>query len=47
MVLNQPDLAPATWNAEVRKMIVVYKAPVSEEDAKTIISYLAAIKGTK
>lgn len=45
MILNQPSLSHATWEAEVRKMINIYKAPVSEEDAKTIVAYLDAIKG--
>jgi hypothetical protein len=30
MVLNQPALPKATWAAEVRKMINVYKAPFAE-----------------
>lgn len=47
MVVNQPVLSHATWEAEVHKMIAVYKAPVSEEDAKTIVAYLDSIKGAK
>ena len=47
MVMNQPVLSRATWEAEVHKMIAVYKAPVSEEDAKTIVAYLDSIKGAK
>ncbi len=47
MVMNQPALSRATWEAEVHKMIVVYKAPVSEADAKTIVAYLDSIKGAK
>jgi mono/diheme cytochrome c family protein len=47
MVLNQPALSRATWETEVHKMIAVYKAPVSEEDAKTIVAYLDSIKGAK
>lgn len=47
MILNQPSLAYATWETEVHKMIAVYKAPVSEEDAKTIVAYLDSIKGAK
>ena len=47
MVLNQPALSRATWKTEVHKMIAVYKAPVSEEDAKTIVAYLDSIKGAK
>ena len=44
MVLNQPALTRATWDAEVHKMIGVFKAPVSDADAKTIIAYLAQMK---
>lgn len=47
MILNQPSLTHATWETEVHKMIAVYKAPVSEEDAKTIVAYLDSIKGAK
>ena len=47
MVLNQPALSHATWEAEVHKMVAVYKAPVSDEDAKTIVAYLDSIKGAK
>jgi len=32
----------AFWTAEVTKMIKVFGAPISEEDAKTIAQYLAA-----
>ncbi len=47
MILNQPSLTRATWETEVHKMIAVYKAPVSDEDAKTIVAYLDSIKGAK
>jgi len=47
MVLNQPALSHATWETEVHKMVAVYKAPVSDEDAKTIVAYLDSIKGAK
>jgi len=47
MVLNQPALSHATWETEVHKMVAVYKAPVSDEDAKTIVAYLERIKGAK
>ena len=46
MVLDQPALPRATWEAEVRKMINVYKAPIDESDAAVIVDYLAKIKGT-
>ena len=32
----------AFWQAEVQKMIKVYKAPIGEDDAATIANYLAA-----
>ncbi|HLG82841.1 MAG TPA: cytochrome c [Bradyrhizobium sp.] len=46
MVLNQPALPRATWDAEVHKMINVYKAPVDEKDVGAIVDYLARTKGT-
>jgi mono/diheme cytochrome c family protein len=46
MVLNQPPLSRAAWEAEVRKMINVYKAPIPESQVAPIIDYLAQIKGT-
>jgi hypothetical protein len=47
MVLNQPSLPKATWEAEVRKMINIYKAPVAPEDVPAIVAYLIATKGTE
>jgi hypothetical protein len=47
MVLNQPTLPKAAWEAEVAKMRNVYKAPVSESDVPAILDYLVRIKGTK
>jgi mono/diheme cytochrome c family protein len=46
MVLNQPALTKAAWEAEVRKMIAVYKAPIQESAIAPIVAYLAQIKGT-
>ena len=46
MVLNQPALPRATWDAEVHKMINTYKAPVDEKDVGAIVDYLARTKGT-
>jgi mono/diheme cytochrome c family protein len=37
-----PRRAKDFWDAEVKKMIKSYHAPVSDADAKTIIDYLAA-----
>jgi len=41
----QPHLPAKNWDALVQKMIKVFGAPISEEDAKTISSYLAAQYG--
>ena len=46
MVLNQPALPKATWEAEVHKMINAYKAPVDEKDVGAIVDYLVRTKGT-
>jgi mono/diheme cytochrome c family protein len=45
MVLNQPPLTKAAWEAEVRKMINVYKAPIADASVAPIVAYLAQIKG--
>jgi hypothetical protein len=45
MVLNQPGLPKATWEAEVHKMISVYKAPIDDADVPAIVAYLEKIKG--
>jgi len=44
MVLNQPALPRADWQAEVGKMRKTYKAPISDQDAALIVIYLAALK---
>jgi cytochrome c553 len=41
MVLNQPALPRATWEAEVHKMVNVYKAPIDDADVAAIVDYLA------
>src|ERR1700719_687174 len=45
MVLNQPALTKAAWQAEVNKMIQIYKAPVAAADATAIVDYLVRTKG--
>ena len=45
MVLNQPALAKAAWQAEVNKMIQIYKAPIAAADVTAIVDYLARTKG--
>ena len=47
MVLNQPALPKATWEAEVHKMIHVYKAPIDDADVPAIVDYLASMKGAQ
>ena len=41
MVLTQPAFPKPVWEAEVRKMINVYKAPIDEADVAAIVAYLA------
>ena len=45
MVLNQPALPRAQWEAEVNKMHTAYKAPTDPKDVDAILGYLASIKG--
>jgi mono/diheme cytochrome c family protein len=47
MIVNQPALSQAAWQAEVAKMRNVYKAPVDEKDVGPIVDYLTAVKGPK
>jgi cytochrome c5 len=47
MILTQPAMPKAAWQAEVAKMRNVYKAPVDEKDVPAIVDYLAAVKGPK
>jgi cytochrome c553 len=47
MVLNQPALPKAVWEAEVNKMMNAYKAPVAQEDVGAIVDYLSSIKAQK
>ena len=44
--MNSPFLNAAGWNAEVTKMIKAMGAPISEDDAKAIVDYLAKNYGT-
>ena len=47
MVLFQPNMTHAGWEAEVNKMRNVYKAPVDPKDVGAIVDYLTSIKGAK
>lgn len=40
MVLYQPPMPKAAWEAEVNKMRNVYKAPVVESDIPAIVDYI-------
>jgi sulfite dehydrogenase (cytochrome) subunit B len=44
--MNSPFLNAAGWNAEVTKMIKALGAPISQDDAKAIVDYLAKNYGT-
>jgi mono/diheme cytochrome c family protein len=46
IVMNSPFPNRALWEAEVNKMIKAFGAPISGEDAKDIIDYLAKEYGT-
>ena len=43
---NSPFLAPAAWDAEVKKMINAFGAPIAPDDAKTITEYLVKNYGS-
>jgi len=45
IVLNSPFLDKAGWDATVTKMIRAFGAPISADDAKVIVDYLAANYG--
>jgi len=47
MVLNQPALPTAEWQAEVDKMRTAYKAPIDPKDVDAILDYLVSVKGKK
>jgi sulfite dehydrogenase (cytochrome) subunit B len=40
-IVRQPHLGAQQWDAEVKKMIAVYGAPISAADAQIIAEYLA------
>jgi hypothetical protein len=45
MVLNQPALPRAEWQAEIDKMRATYKAPIDAEDVEAILACLVCIWG--
>jgi hypothetical protein len=46
-VAMQPRFTKSVWQAEVKKMIDVYGASVSEADQPLIVEYLVAVKGAE
>jgi sulfite dehydrogenase (cytochrome) subunit B len=46
-IVMQPRGTAKQWEAVVTKMVKVFGAPVSEQDAKTIVEYLAAQYGNQ
>jgi len=45
IVLNSPFLDKNGWDASVTKMIKVFGAPISADDAKVIVEYLSTNYG--
>ncbi len=45
IVMNSPFLTRAQWQAEVKKMIEVFKAPIDPSDAAQITDYLTTSYG--
>lgn len=45
-IVRQPHLGKQAWEAEVKKMVSVFGAPISESDSKVIANYLVAHYGT-
>jgi len=43
MVLNQPKLSRTTWQSEVDKMQVTYKAPITASDVPAMVKYLSGL----
>jgi sulfite dehydrogenase (cytochrome) subunit B len=46
-IVRQPRLDSTQWEAEVRRMIMVYGAPINDVDAKAISGYLATSYGAQ
>jgi len=47
MILTQPKLPPAQWQAEVTKMRGAYKASIDEQDDAKIVAALLALPNQK
>jgi sulfite dehydrogenase (cytochrome) subunit B len=46
-IVVQPRFTAQQWDAEVKKMMAVYGAPIGPSDAKTIADYLARNYGAE
>jgi len=46
-IVRQPHLDARKWEAEVKKMMTLFGAPVSEADAKEIVDYLVRNYGSE
>jgi len=44
-IVRQPRSDAKRWEGEVKKMVTVFGAPISEADAKVIVEYLATVYG--
>jgi mono/diheme cytochrome c family protein len=44
-IVRQPGSDAKHWEAEVKKMVTVFGAPISDEDVKTIVNYLSSAYG--
>jgi cytochrome c5 len=44
-ITTQPKFSKSKWQAEVNKMIKVYGAPITEENARIIADYIANAYG--
>jgi len=44
-IVRQPPSQTKAWEAEVKKMVAVFGAPISEGDARTIVDYLSSAYG--
>ena len=40
MILHQPRLTAKQWEANVEKMVKVYKAPIDAKDVPAVVDYL-------
>ena len=46
-VAMQPGFPKAVWQAEVKKMVDAYGAPITDADQVLIVEYLVVIKGVE